>query len=141
MNDQNTTPDPTPRWRAHGTRLLAASVVAGMAALTLGAGSAHAQESTPADDARPRVERACARIPNLQTRVDNAIARINGDADTRGSLAWLDGRIQRANDNGRADLATALTNRRAVRVAALDVLELRSANLVELAALCASKGF
>jgi hypothetical protein len=117
-------------------RTLCATLVAGTAVLAVGTTSVYAQDSGVTENDRPRIEKACARIPNAQTRVDNAIARINGDASVRGSLAWLDTLIQKATDAERADLATALTNRRAVRVATLDVLELRRVNLVEFKALC-----
>ncbi|HSL74228.1 MAG TPA: hypothetical protein VK853_07165 [Ilumatobacteraceae bacterium] len=116
------------------TKTLAVTLVAGTAALTLGAGAAHAQDSASSREAR--IERACARIPNLQTRLDSAEARITGAADVRGSLLWLDTRIQAAADADRSDLVTALTNRRAVREATLAVVQLRQANLAEFAALC-----
>jgi hypothetical protein len=119
-------------------KTLCATVVAGTAALTFGTSAVHAQDSEPVDRSA-RIEKACARIPNAQTRLDNAAQRINGGADVRGSLLWLDTRIQTATDAGRTDLATALTNRRAVRVATLDVIELRQANLTEFAALCAGQ--
>jgi hypothetical protein len=115
---------------------LCGALVAGTAALTFGATAAHAQAPEPSTDRSARVERACARIPNVQARLENAVERINGGPDLRGSLLWLDTRIQAATDAGRNDLATALTNRRAVREATLGVIELRQANLVELAALC-----
>jgi hypothetical protein len=118
-------------------RVLGATLVVGTAVLAIGTTSVHAQESGVTEDNRPRIERACARIPNAQDRIDAAIARINGAADVRGSLAWLDTLIQKATDAGRTDLAAALTNRRAVREASLPVLELRKANLVEFEALCA----
>ena len=121
-------------------RTLCATLVAGTAVLAIGTTSVHAQESGVSDDNRPRIERVCARIPNAQARIDAAIARINGAADVRGSLLWLDARIQKATDAGRADLATALTNRRAVRAASLEVLELRKSNLVEFKALCDAVG-
>ncbi len=120
-------------------KTLCATLVAGTAVLTLGATGVHAQDSASVDANRPRIERACARIPNAQTRIDQAIERINGAADVRGSLLWLDARIQAATDAGRADRATALTNRKAVRSATLGVLELRKANLVEFSALCAGR--
>jgi hypothetical protein len=119
-------------------KALASTLVAGTAVLTLGATAAHAQSPTPVDN-HPRIERACARIPNAQTRIDKAIERINGSVDTRGSLLWLDAKIEKATNAGRTDLATALTNRREVRSATLGVLELRKANLVEFAKLCAAQ--
>jgi hypothetical protein len=117
-------------------RTLCVTLVAGTAAVAIGTTSVYAQESGVAETSRPRIEKACARIPNAQARIDAAITRINGAADVRGSLAWLDTMIQRATDAGRTDLATALTNRKAVREASLPVLEQRRANLVEFEALC-----
>ena len=117
-------------------RTLCATLVAGTAVLAIGTTSVHAQDAGVADNNRPRIEKACARIPNAQTRIDAAIARINGGAEVRGSLAWLDVMIQKATDAGRTDLATALTNRKAVRQSSLDVLALRKANLVEFKTLC-----
>ena len=114
-----------------------AVIVAGAATLTVGASTASAQDAGVSDNVRPRIERACARIPNAQTRIDSAIERINGPADVRGSLLWLDERIQKATAAGRADLATALANRQEVRRASLGVLELRKANLAEFERLCA----
>lgn len=128
----------TPTITSKLTKALGATLIAGTAALTLGTSAAHAQSPTPVDS-HPRIERACARIPNAQTRIDKAIERINGDADTRGSLLWLDAKIEKATKAGRTDLATALTNRKAVRSATLGVLELRKANLVDLANLCAAQ--
>ena len=120
-------------------RTLCAALVAGTAVLAIGTTSVHAQDAGVTDNNRPRIEKACARIPNAQTRIDAAIARINGGADVRGSLLWLDTMIQKAKDAGRTDLATALTNRKAVRQSSLGVLELRKANLVEFKALCDKK--
>ncbi len=117
-------------------KTLCATVVAGTAMLTLGATAVHAQDPSPAVDSRPRIERACTRIPTLQTRIDNGIARINGGADVRGSIAWLEALVVKADTAGRTDLATALKNRVEVRKATLGVLQLRRANLAEFAALC-----
>jgi hypothetical protein len=119
-------------------RVLCAALVAGVATLGLGVSTAQAQQPEPATS--ERIDRACARIPNVQLRLDNAAARITGGPEVRGSLLWLDTKIQAATDAGRTDLATALSNRRAVRVATLDVVRLRQANLAEFAALCDARG-
>ncbi|MEL6984222.1 MAG: hypothetical protein AAFO29_17480, partial [Actinomycetota bacterium] len=84
--------------------------------------------------------RNCLRIPNLLIRTDNVIERINGDADTRGSLLWLDTQIERAEENGREQLAEVLTNRRAVREASVPVFELRRDELNDLAERCRDAG-
>lgn len=124
------------------TSLRAAGLAAAVLASTvLGAGAASADVSTDSSyEIPPRVERACLRIPNLTMRAENVLARINGDADTIGSLLWLDKRIARAEDNGREELAEFLTNRRAVREASIEVLELRLVMLADLGELCEEAG-
>ncbi|MEM9561495.1 MAG: hypothetical protein AAGA93_02690 [Actinomycetota bacterium] len=104
------------------------------------AGVAQTTEEPSGTDIPVRVERACQRIPNLVIRTDNVIERIGGDADTRGSLLWLDDRITRAADNGRTELVEVLENRRAVREASLDVFEQRRGELDDLAQRCADAG-
>jgi hypothetical protein len=111
--------------------------LAATAALTVVAvpGVAAAQGSS---DLAPRVERACARIPNLQLRTDNLLTRLQADATTVGSLAWLDGEIAKAQAAGRTQLVTVLQNRRAVRAADVGVLQKRKTELVRLAETCAT---
>lgn len=124
-------------------RLGVASIAALPLALALAlpsAASATTETEESSAEIPPRVERACLRIPNLTTRTENVIDRINGDADTRGSLLWLDGKIAQAEENGRDQLAEALQNRRAVREASVDVFELRLTELGDLAERCRSAG-
>ncbi len=120
--------------------LLTSTALAAVAAASLGVGAAHAQ--TPTDDAalNARLERACLRVPNLQIRTDNVLARITGDAATRGSLLWLDTQIAEAQAKGRDQLVDVLTNRRAVREQSVDVLELRTTQLAELSEICTEHG-
>lgn len=87
-----------------------------------------------------RIERACLRIPNLIIRTDNVIERINGDAETRGSLLWLDDKIAQASENGREQLTEVLENRRAVREASVPVFETRLTELDRLAERCRDAG-
>jgi hypothetical protein len=119
--------------------LLATAAITATAVVTLGTGTTSAQ-APEGDDLRPRLERVCLRIPNMQIRTDNVLARISGDASTRGSLAWLDVKISEAEANERPQLAEVLTNRRAVREAAVPVLEARRDALAGLAEQCASYG-
>jgi hypothetical protein len=126
-------------------RLLVSTAIATLAIGTVGVGEVGvgvAAAQSPPDDTElsARFERACLRIPNLQLRTDALLAKIGGDADTRGSLLWLDARIADAEAQGRTQRADVLTNRRAVRAQSIPVLQQRQANLVELAELCASKG-
>ena len=52
------------------------------------AAPAMAQESSSVS--RERLEYLCSKVPLIEARVRAAIAWINGDADTRGSIAWLE---------------------------------------------------
>lgn len=142
MTTNPTTTNPTTtKPRSRRGRLAAAAATAGIAVVTL-AGPAAAQETTePTEDRTARIELACNRIPNLTERTENVLERINGDADTRGSLLWLDTKIAAANERGRDDLATVLENRRAVRESVVPVLEGRLERLDELAIRCADAGF
>lgn len=125
-----------------------AGAIAATTVLTAGAAGATPTEETAADEssveAAPefaaRVERACARVPNLTARTERVLERIGGDADTVGSLLWLDGRIAQAEARDRTELAAFLENRRAVREASVDVFELRLERLGELADRCAEAG-
>jgi hypothetical protein len=88
-----------------------------------------------------RLEAACARVPNVQTRVDAAISLLQGDADTRGSLAWLNAQLGRAQSHDRTEVATVLQNRIDVRTARLALLQERATALDGIAAICAAHGF
>lgn len=116
---------------------LGTATVAFAAILVLpGAASASAQEGG-STELGPRIELVCARVPNLQTRTDNVLARIHGDATVRGSLAWLQAQIDDAEAKGRTQLVTFLQNRLEVRTAKAEVLEQRKVRLVTLAERCA----
>ncbi|MEM9130865.1 MAG: hypothetical protein AAF962_11665 [Actinomycetota bacterium] len=121
-----------------------AGAIATTTLLTAGVAGATTADDTVADEATtelaPRAERACLRIPNLTTRTERVLERIGGDADTRGSLLWLDDHIAKAEDNGRTGLVEFLENRRAVREASVEVFELRLDRLAELADRCAEAG-
>ena len=126
----------TPRRSLKSTIVAATVVVAAGAALAVPS-AAHAA-TTPS--LPPRYERACLRIPNIELRITNVIARLNGDASTMGSLAWLQAQIDDANAKGRTQLATVLENRLKVRTQTLEVLKVRQQRLEKLAELCRTHG-
>ena len=101
-------------------------------------GTAAAPTGTGARAAR--LEAACARVPNIQRRVDAATALLQGDAGTRGSIAWLNAQLTKAQANDRDELATVLQNRIDVRTARLAVLQERTDALSEIASICAEHG-
>ena len=95
--------------------------------------------TTETEQRQERLDRACARVPNLTARVESVLARIQGDADTIGSIAWLESRAAEARQNGREQLAGLIENRIAVRTEQIDVLEVRLDNLAEAAAACEAR--
>jgi hypothetical protein len=132
----------TPRHSAKSKML--PRIMIGAAVMTAGAGLlvpayAFAASSTT-NDLPARYERACLRIPNLTIRTDNFITRLQGDASTRGSLAWLQAQISDATAKNRTQLATVLQNRLAVRTQTLAVLQQRHDKLASLADKCRAHG-
>ena len=131
------------------SRGVAAAIVGAVAATTFAVVptvSAASSTSAPsavepsAEAEAARVARACERVPNLTTRTENVLARIQGDEETRGSLLWLDRRIENALAEEREQLAEALQNRRDVREATIPLLEQRLVTLAEIADICADAG-
>ncbi|MEM1335122.1 MAG: hypothetical protein AAGG08_16855 [Actinomycetota bacterium] len=127
----------TPRLIAAATIAATTFVVAPLAA-SAATTDPSTESTTDAAELQARLDRACARIPNLTLRTENVLDRIQGDADTRGSLLWLDTKIEQANTEGREQLVEVLTNRRAVREASIPLLEQRLVTLAEIDAICAS---
>jgi len=74
-----------------------------------------AQTTTGSTAEHPRMNALCARIPRLITRTENTQARLNGDENTRGSVARLARRVEQAEKRGNADLADYLANRLEIR--------------------------
>ena len=78
------------------------------------------------------------RIPAILSRIDRVTTRINADATTRGSTAWLQAREDKAKTAGHTDVADRIQKRIDARPARLDrladakkrVTEFRDANCV-----------
>ncbi|MEM7342071.1 MAG: hypothetical protein AAF467_25750 [Actinomycetota bacterium] len=121
------------------SHLAAVVATAATASILLFTGPAAADDMP--DELRPRVEAICARVPVAEDRVDRLLARIDGDESVRGSLARLEARLQRAEDDGRIDAATVLTNRITTRTAARELLAARQNEIHVIADLCAEHGF
>jgi hypothetical protein len=126
---------------------LAGAAIAGAAAIGLPAIASAARapsDPEPGSQVPPalqeRIDVLCARVPNLQTRTNNLIVRLESSVETRGSLAWLADLVNKARTNGREDLAVVLENRLAVRTATLEVLKLRVDALADAAVFCEGRG-
>ena len=73
------------------TALSATGLAVGLAFTGVSAGNAASASITLPDGGvlEQRVTKFCGRVPDLLERLDKASTRISGDADTKGSLAWL----------------------------------------------------
>ena len=108
-------------------RRIAAVTAASAALLLAGAGPALADDpgSTqgPITLSPEQATFVCTqRIPAILARVDRVTARINADAATRGSTAWLHARQDRAEAAGHGDVAARIQKRIDARPAKLDAL-------------------
>jgi hypothetical protein len=128
---------------------LKSKILIGAVAVTAGAAmvvptsafaAAATSSTSTAGDLPVRYERACLRIPNFQIRTNNLITRLNADASTKGSLAWLQAQINDAKAKNRTQLATVLQNRLAVRTQTLKVLQQRQDGLAKLLDKCRAHG-
>lgn len=121
--------------------LIPVAAIAGALTAIISVTPAAASAAAPSDgELGPRLERACLRVPNLEVRTANLIERLEGDATTRGSLAWLQAQIDKATSRNRTDLVEVLQNRLAVRQQTLVVLQQRQAGLPALRQFCIDHG-
>jgi len=82
----------------------------------LGTSAALAADGTPSPTAgKARLVAACSRIPHRIERLERVQTRFHADASTRGSIAFLSARIDKAKAAGQNDLAQLLSDRLAVR--------------------------
>ena len=87
-----------------------------------------------------RLEKACHRIPAATTKVTAHIAKLQADASTRGSIAWLQDRITKAQAKNHPQAVTMLQAKLAERQAALTALQARLTLLTDAAAFCVAHG-
>jgi hypothetical protein len=110
-------PSKTILWRAAAISVVVAVPVLGISvarADTAPAGGAPAA-TAGGTDTGPRLAQACKRLPQRIERLGKVQTRFHAGADTRGSIAFLEARIARADAGGHADLARVLRDRLAVR--------------------------
>ncbi|WP_236789031.1 hypothetical protein [Amycolatopsis sp. GM8] len=118
-----------------------AAIIGGsaVAALAIGVPAASAQTTTPPPPSYGQVtlspeesQQLCAdRLPKMIDRRDKLAARINGDANTKGSVAWLRARADKQRADGHtkiADQLVARADRRAKRADDLKAVQERLTN-------------
>lgn len=81
-----------------------------------------------------KLEKLCHdRLPQAQARVEKALERIQGDASTKGSAAWVRARADQAAAEGKDDLARRLQFRADQRLGHVDELTTLRTTLAGLA--------
>ncbi|MFH8681724.1 hypothetical protein [Streptomyces lydicus] len=122
-----------------------ASVAAGTALLGI-AGTAVAADNTPAapstsstaakthtgDGARA----LCKRAPKIEKRLHRALARLQGKATVRGSIARLEKRVEKAKAAGHTEIATFLNHKLDHRKSLVPTLQQREKDLAKVATWC-----
>jgi hypothetical protein len=115
----------------------AVAATAAVAALLAAAGSAAADtggtQTPPSAAAKaPTGDGAralCKRVPRIDARIDRALARLNGPATERGSIARLQKRVDNADAKGDTAVATYLKDRLTFRKSLVPMLTERSSDL------------
>ena len=72
----------------------------------------------------------CDRIDRVLPKRQAVVTRLAGDANTKGSIAWLNAKAATASSAGNAELAKLFTDRAALRSGVLDPLKAVTADLV-----------
>ena len=87
-----------------------------------------------------RAAKVCAKVPDLDARVDKVLARLQGGPDVPGSVEFVKKRAERARANGHTDLATALDSRAKARADLIPVLQNKEDGLPKLTEWCTKHG-
>lgn len=95
----------------------------------------------PGTDTTERGAKVCGRLPQIEARADKVLARLQGDENTKGSVAYARKRAERARANGNTDLATALDSRAKARQDLITVLQKKREGLPKAKQWCAEHGF
>ncbi|MFD9219671.1 hypothetical protein ACFWDI_06520 [Streptomyces sp. NPDC060064] len=117
----------------------AALALTAVAALLAAAGTASAGGGTPSPDAAPTGDGAqalCKRVPKIEKRLDRALARLDGNATQRGSIARLAKRAENAKAAGHTEIETYLNDKLTFRRSLVPTLEKRRKDLTAVKTWC-----
>jgi len=102
---------------------------AGPAAAATGGHAVAAGQPVAAQAAAPTSAAACDRLKKQDTRRQAVLTRLQGDATTKGSIAWLTAKAAAATAAGDTARATLYTDQAALRTSAVDPLKKVEADL------------
>jgi hypothetical protein len=105
------------------TAMLATTIAVAVPAAAETGGQAVAVGQSAATGAADRPA-YCDHIDKALTKRQAAVARLSGDANTRGSIAWLNAKAATATAAGNAEMAKLYSDRAALRSQVLDPLKL-----------------
>ncbi|GAA2448026.1 hypothetical protein ACFPFX_31240 [Streptomyces mauvecolor] len=124
-------------------RRVAAAALAATAVLTVTAPSAFA-DSTPSPAATAKAptgdgaKSICKREPKAEKRIERALNRLGGGADTLGSVARMQQREDNAKKEGHTAIATYLDHKLTYRKGLVTTLQQRQKDLKDVASWCAA---
>lgn len=101
--------------------------------------SAAPEEKTDAQR-EERAKKLCARLPEVEKRVAKRLETFTGDAETKGSVANLQARAEKARQEGDEERAKHLDQLATVRKERIDVLKARQPLLADAREFCENKG-
>lgn len=104
------------------------------------ADAAVARQQPAAVASGSRLEKACHRIPAARQKVDRKIDLLEAGVTTKGSIAWLQSKADKAAAKGKTAAAELLAKKLTARRAALAALEAKLAALDAAAAACVARG-
>ena len=153
MNNDSLTTDTSTNSSGHGRRRW----IIGLSALAITAAVAvpmvaSAAPATPAPTVAAvtaaanggsgtnRLAKLCARVGTAEGKVNAALARLQADASTKGSIAWLQAQIADATAKGKTEKATLLQGRLAERQAMVQVLQLKLTEIGNVKQICTAHG-
>lgn len=141
------------RFRSAVTATAAVAAVLGAAGSAVAdTGSAATPGATPTSSAgtgstkgtagtKDGAVRLCKRVPNIDARIDRALARLNGPATKRGSVARLQKRVTTAQSKGQTAVETYLNDRLTFRKSLVPTLTQRSTDLDAVRTWCGTQGY
>ena len=82
----------------------------------------------------------CRRVPRIDSRIDRALARLNGPVTERGSIARLQKRVDTATSKGQTAVEKFLSDKLTFRKSLLPMLNQRSTDLDAVRTWCDAQG-
>ena len=115
--------------------------LASVTMLLAGSGAAVADSVTPTPSASSGTSggaghRLCKRVPQVEQRIEKALARLNGPVTQRGSIARLQKRVDAAKAAGHTEIETFLSHRLTHRKSLVPTLQQRSKDLAQVTTWC-----